>query len=92
MEITTKFNLADIVYLKLDVHQGNMVPLIVEKITTTVETTEIISTLYQISNTEKFHNENAYEQDLYTYAEAQSIALAALNDEKAEIQYKIDHL
>ena len=92
MQVTTQFDLADSVYLKIDAAEGKLIKLIVEKINIAVESTELTVISYQVSNTAKFHNSLYNEGDLYTYAEAQARAETALQAEITEIEEEITEL
>lgn len=92
MNITTIFNLGDIVYLKRDAIEGKLIPLIVEKINISVETTTLTVVSYQISSTEKFHNSIYYETELDLYENAKILAENALDEDISELEKRKQEL
>jgi len=92
LDLTTKFNLGDTVYLVADANLGKMISMIVEKIEIEIETTNVVSMIYQVSSSEKFHNSKYYENELETYANAKTIAENELTKQKNELQYAINNL
>lgn len=92
MDITTQYNLSDIVYSQADAEQGNLIPLIIEKINITVESTDITTITYQVSNTNYFHNTEMNESDLIEYNVAKEIVERKMQDEIVELQGRINQL
>ena len=86
MTITTLFNLGDVLYLITDANEGNLIPVIVEKIFVTVETTVLTVIRYQVSSNEKFHNTTYYENELETYENAKNRAESVLDAQITQLE------
>jgi len=92
MNITTLFDLGDVVYPIVDADKGNLIPLIVEKIIVNVETLELTAIKYQVSATAKFHNSIYFENELELHEDAKERAENELNDQITQIQQEISDL
>lgn len=91
MEIITKFNLGDTAYSIKHASEGNLIPLIIEKINITVETSEIIIIEYQVSSTNLFHNTIFGEDQLGTCDEVVSLAQDEIQTQIDQLQTKLDN-
>jgi hypothetical protein len=90
--ITTNFALADVAYILVEAKKGNLVPVIIEKITAIVESSQITAISYQVSSTNLFHNTILNQDELATYADAKALAEDELNEQIDEIEEKINEL
>jgi len=92
MNVNTLFSLSDLVYSIIDASKGRLIPLIVEKITIVVETTELNVISYQVSAIAKFHNTVYFENELESYENAKNRAESELNGQITEIEQEISDL
>jgi len=92
VDISTKFDIGDTAYFNTDAADGNMIPMIVEKIETSTANPNFSEILYTLGSNAKFAKSQGYEGDLLTYAEAVIIAEAALENDIDELQDRIDDL
>jgi hypothetical protein len=92
MEINTKFSLGDVAYPKYLASQGEVVPVIVDKITISVESTQIIVIVYRVANNGLFNNTMFNEDDLIDLDEAKVLACETLQVKLDEIQNNIDEI
>lgn len=93
MNISTKYDLADVVYIKrkaLEDHE--YINAIIEKIIINVYSDVITVIDYQISSNSLFHNSIFPENELLTKEEADAIILEKLQEEKQNIVDRIEEI
>ena len=92
MNVTTKFNLADIVYGIDDASKGDLIPLTVIRIMIEVLSLDLIDISYEVRNNEKFSGSEYEEYQLLSYTDAKELATTQLEQDISTIQHEIDNL
>ncbi len=92
MQVDTNFERGDIIYVKSEAEQGNLIDVTVREIDIKVETPNISIIQYLVYSNNQYNDSTFYEEDLMTLAAARITATASLNAQIQEINSEISDL